>query len=159
MRRGADPQQHEVWLLPNGQKFTRAKTPGDRRAEHHNLSDLKHALGIVKTETTNGQRRAKKLTTGKDRTVTYERANGPSLAHALRATGVTEEALKDDIALLQERIIELEDKLDRTVRVAGFLARVARQREQEILLCSLCRLRRWWKGFPLKTFLRRARTL
>lgn len=39
-------RKHEVWLLPNGQRFVRAISPSDYRSGLNNLSDLKKALGL-----------------------------------------------------------------------------------------------------------------
>jgi len=38
--------KHQVYRLPNNQKFTRSRTPGDHRAPLNELSDLRRALGI-----------------------------------------------------------------------------------------------------------------
>lgn len=43
-------KKHEVWELPGGQNFTRACTPSDIRADSNNISDLKHAAGIIEPE-------------------------------------------------------------------------------------------------------------
>jgi hypothetical protein len=40
---------HEVWQLPNGRKFTRAKTPSDSRATANQLAQLKRALSTTGT--------------------------------------------------------------------------------------------------------------
>lgn len=40
-------KNHEVWQLPNGKNFVRSCTPSDVRGDLNNLSDLKHALGVV----------------------------------------------------------------------------------------------------------------
>lgn len=37
---------HNVYKLPNGKMFTRAKTPSDVRSAHNSLRDLRHCLGI-----------------------------------------------------------------------------------------------------------------
>jgi hypothetical protein len=42
-------KKHLVYQLPNGQNFVMAKTTSDpARAAHNNLSELRHALGIVR---------------------------------------------------------------------------------------------------------------
>jgi hypothetical protein len=40
--------KHLVYRLPNGHVFTRFKTPSDHRASRNELSDLRHALGMVR---------------------------------------------------------------------------------------------------------------
>lgn len=52
--------KHEVWLLPNGNKFTRAKTSSDRNAANKDLSDLRRALGIENQGKGEGERREKR---------------------------------------------------------------------------------------------------
>jgi len=44
--------KHKVWLLSNGQRFTQSTTPSDHKAALNQLSDLKHALGLIKKEAT-----------------------------------------------------------------------------------------------------------
>jgi hypothetical protein len=42
--------KHLVYKLPNGNTFTRNKTPQDRRGPLNELSDLRHALGVVREQ-------------------------------------------------------------------------------------------------------------
>jgi hypothetical protein len=57
--------KHEIWRLPNGQKFIVPISPSDKRTEANQLSDLKRLLGITKHETTVGERREKRRTLGR----------------------------------------------------------------------------------------------
>lgn len=132
--------KHEVWLLPNGQQFTRAKTSSDRRADHCDLSDLKHALGIVKTKTIVGERRERKRTNG---TAPPKLKRSLTLAEQLITTGVVEQGLKtqnDDLKVqvnnLQQSVRSLETKNERLRLVSEAYLREHKQ-------CWGCRLRRW----------------
>lgn len=53
--------KHNVWKLPNGKVFVMSKTPGKAWTSWRcHLTDLKHLLGMVKTEATVGERRERK---------------------------------------------------------------------------------------------------
>lgn len=52
--------KHQVWQLPNGQKFTRASTPGDPRSDTNALQQLKATLGIQGERGEAGERRTRK---------------------------------------------------------------------------------------------------
>ena len=56
--------RHEVWRLPNGQKFTRPRTPSDQNGARNSLCDLKKALGIENRGSGPGERREKRRTAG-----------------------------------------------------------------------------------------------
>lgn len=87
--------KHEVWRLPNGNRFVRAKTPSDRREDRHGLSDLRRALGIENTGGGIGERRKRRpkvqgVRPGLDLTRTPGLNGG--LAEQLIATGLVEAA-------------------------------------------------------------------
>lgn len=87
--------KHLVYRLPNGNKFTRAKTPSDRKAAHNDLSDLRRALGIENAGNGEGERRekrqkAKKAQRPLDLTRTPNLTGG--LAEQLQASGLVEMA-------------------------------------------------------------------
>jgi hypothetical protein len=50
-------RKHEVWVLPNGQKFTRSRTPSDVRSTANQLFTLKAALGLREAGGAVGERR------------------------------------------------------------------------------------------------------
>lgn len=52
--------RHEVWRLPNGNSFTRSKTPSDRQTGRADLTTLRRALGIENQGKGEGERRDKK---------------------------------------------------------------------------------------------------
>lgn len=130
-------KKHEVWRLPNGQKFTRSKTPSDRRAELENLQDLKRALGLTKTVATVGERREKKATNGKAKEkVKYSRAPcGATIAQQL--SGVREQSLQAEVQRLET---ETRKQAAQTAR----LLEQYRQLQDQAATCRLCRLRKWW---------------
>lgn len=88
-------RKHLVYRLPNGQKFTRSKTPSDRRAAHNDLSDLRRALGLENTGAVEGGRREKRrrqrVTSG-PLTLKRTPALAGSLAEQLIASGFAEMA-------------------------------------------------------------------
>lgn len=53
-------KKHLVYGFPDGSTFTVASTPSDVRAVRNQIRDLKHRLGLVKAETTVGERREKR---------------------------------------------------------------------------------------------------
>ena len=102
-------KNHEVWGLPNGRTFVRACTSSDIRSDLNNLSDLKHALGVVSEQkaekpVATAEKPAKK---GVARPVRYPANN--TLAEKLSASGVTYEALASRMADAERRIAELEE--------------------------------------------------
>ena len=57
--------KHEVWRLPNGRKFTRAKTMSDAyRGSLNSLAELRKALGVENRGHGEGERRERKRTDG-----------------------------------------------------------------------------------------------
>lgn len=122
-------RKHEIWRLPNGQNFVRASTSSDQRAEHNNLSDLRHTLGAVKSTATQGERRPKRLKRGAAPAKTqYKRVETLSLAQSLRMAGLTDDALRDRMAEMETRMRELEQRLEAA--------------ENHIASCWACRLSR-----------------
>lgn len=126
-------RKHEVWSLPNGKNFVRGKTPSDRRSDDNNLSDLKHALQVVKPVAVEGERKPKRIKRGPAPAKTqYKRAETLSLAQSLRLAGLTDDALRDRLNAHEARMNELEQRL---VAV-----------EAHIETCWACRLSSWLKA-------------
>jgi hypothetical protein len=87
--------KHLVYRLPNGNKFTRAKTPSDRKAAHNDLSDLRRALGMKNAGGGEGERRERRPKTKParrplDLTRTPDLKGG--LAEQLAASGLVDMA-------------------------------------------------------------------
>lgn len=126
-------RKHEIWSLPNGRNFVRPATPSDQKSDANGLSDLKHALNIVKPVAVQGERRAKKVTHGPAQPKTrYKKPETLSLAQSLRMAGLTDDALRDRMAAQETRMCELEQRL---VTV-----------ESHIANCLACRLSAWLRS-------------
>lgn len=123
-------KRHEVWQLPNGQMFTRSKTPSDFRAADNNLTDLKRALGIVEPERGKpGERREKPNKPGREKRTTITPSR--TLRDQLTESGVLEEALRVQITDLEAKISNQRLLLE---TLSGYTER-----------CWGCKLRRFWK--------------
>jgi len=99
--------RHEVWQLPNGKSFVRACTPSDVRSDFNNLSDLKHALGVVGEKKTDAPPKDRKAKPGVSRAVRYPANN--ILGEKLAAAPVAYQALADRCAAMEARIVDLEN--------------------------------------------------
>lgn len=111
--------KHEVWRLPNGNKFTRPKTPSCGRSHSNSLSDLKEALGLTQHKTTVGVRRQKPKKQKPDRKPAWTTAPvNTTMAEKLMVSGAVE-------GTLRARIEELTSEADS---------------------CPWCRVRRWVKA-------------
>lgn len=62
-------REHDIWLLPNGKKFTIGTSMSDRRAPYNTMQNLKHLLGLVDSspKDTEGERRERKSKGGGSR--------------------------------------------------------------------------------------------
>lgn len=126
-------KRHEVWRLPNGQKFTRSKTPSDRFADDNSLGDLKRALGLNKTIATVGERRDKRRARGKILQATiFKKTINTALSDELRIAGVSEDLLKEKIEALRTRNERLEQERNLW--------------RNQVESCLICRVRIWWKN-------------
>lgn len=126
-------RKHEVWSLPNGKNFVRGKTPSDQRSDDNNLSDLKHALQVVKPVAVEGERKPKRIKRGAAPAKTqYKRAETLSLAQSLRMAGLTDDALRDRMSAQETRMGQLEQRLS--------------DAEAHIENCWACRLSGWLKS-------------
>lgn len=126
--------KHEVWLLPNGKKFTRAKTPSDYRAEENQLHDLRHALGLVDSspKLEEGQRREKKPRVKRP----PQRLVGSPMASAMVTSGAV--SLDD----LQSRIEMQRTEITKLIRANE----KSRTEAQRLIAsrCRWCKLKDWW---------------
>lgn len=104
--------KHQVWELPNGQTFVRANTPSDVRAEHNNLSDLRHAAGILDPERGKpGERRDRRRKPGRMDTASHVHAAPCSdFAEKLSLSGAVEASLRNEIQILAEQLQRAEAK-------------------------------------------------
>lgn len=59
--------KHEVWLLPNGAKYTRAVTPSDARSDENALRQLRQSLGVNVQRGEPGERRRRRSKPGAQR--------------------------------------------------------------------------------------------
>lgn len=126
-------RKHEIWSLPNGQNFVRPATPSDTKSDANGLSDLKHALGIVKPAAVQGERRAKKAAHGPAQPKTrYKKPETLSLAQSLRMAGLTDDALRERLNAQETKMQELEQRL----AVA----------EDHIEHCWACRVNTWLRS-------------
>lgn len=72
--------KHEVWLLPDGRKFVRAKTPSCPRAGDNQASELRKLLGLVdETRGTPGERRERVVKKTQAVVSRAELSNGPRM--------------------------------------------------------------------------------
>lgn len=120
-------RKHFVYEMPDGQNVVLSGTPKDpTTTKKKQITDIKRAAGIHESKP--AVIREKKHKPGRHGEARYRPAPPPNNAFAdqLRTLGVTEKALRQEIADLQETITELR----------AFRAR-----------CLLCRLRDWltWK--------------
>lgn len=122
--------KHRVWELPNGRNFVEPKTPSDKRAADNRLSDLKHALGTVKTTATEGERRVKVRKLGPaPQKSQYKKTETLSLAQSLRMAGLTDDALRERMSAQEAQVRELAERLG-TV-------------ENHLTTCWACRISAW----------------
>ncbi len=90
-------KKHEVYKLSNGQVFTRAATPSDRRAAANQLSELKRLLGLTKTEATEGARRERKARGGAAEPKFRLSGGFNSLGEKFLAAGLVESELRQEL--------------------------------------------------------------
>ena len=119
-------KKHQIWQLPNGQKFVRACTPSDQRGDQNNLTELKHAAGLLDPERGQaGERRERKHKPGRMETSrTIHAAPVSDFAAKLSMSGAIEAGLRSEIESLNRQLAE------------------ALARECE---CWWCRFERWRK--------------
>lgn len=130
-------RKHEVWRLPNGRNFVRAKTTSDCRSERNNLSDLRRALGIEVERGQPGERR-EKVYRPKQRPSRefFEKPVNNGLADQLRLKGVAESALREELELVQFENASLKEQLEEA-------AEEIEQLESRACACLWCRARSW----------------
>ena len=108
-------RKHEVWELPNGKNFVRAKTSSDCRSEHNNLSDLKRELGVVTPPKSAAPSRTQMRRRKPTATVSHERLKSNvaslNLAESLRMAGLSDDALRDRVSAAETRLYEAERRL------------------------------------------------
>lgn len=127
-------RKHEVYELPNGKNFVRASTPSDRRADLNSLSDLKRQLGVetVKEQASPSRNKLSRKRAPKGHGKA-ERIRGKvaslSLAESLRLAGLTDDALRERVALLERRVEMIESQ-----------HRSIQDHQQQ---CLACRVARW----------------
>ena len=89
---------HEVWLLPDGKKFVKAKTPSCHRSGDNQASELRKLLGLVdENRGTPGERRERQLKKTQVVPIRTDLSNGPpasggslvDLQHIWKANEVT----------------------------------------------------------------------
>jgi hypothetical protein len=129
-------KKHLCYTLSNGKLFTRASTPSSRHNGIVELTTLKRALGIQKNVFVEGERREKKakVTNGYAPAKFSKPAFNSVLADKLQIIGVTEDSLRDEIAMLNyenEMVRELNEYL------VGENFRL----ENKACECGWCRLR------------------
>lgn len=132
-------KKHEVWQLPNGNNFIRAKTPSDSNEALNNLTDLKRALGISAPDRGQpGERRAHKHKPGRMGISHAAKIEAPiiaSLQDKLRGSGAVELGLRSTIWMLRREITRNQ--------VANLRKRKRLQREAvERGHCWWCRVKR-----------------
>lgn len=143
-------KNHEIWSLPNGKTFTRAKTPSDQNEDRNNLTDLKRALGITKTVATVGERRPKVVKNVTERPIKYDKPVNGSLASQLKDAGISDEAIRDRMSALETRIstLELTASMNEEIR-EGLRERILEigdgiaALEKHVNECWACRLWKW----------------
>lgn len=131
--------KHEVWRLPNGQKFTRATTPSDYHADDNNLSDLRELLGLVDHSSKETPRTTPKTRKSGVYRATEIRPAGinTSLRDQLASVGLIEESLRGRISGLNAALRRLQrDQSRKRARIARmFYCR-----------CWWCRAVRWMRS-------------
>lgn len=128
-------RKHQVYELPNGKNFVRASTPSDSKSDLNNLSDLNHQLEIVVPKKIGAApSRAKTLRAKPKKQVSTERMKSKvaslSLAESLRMAGLTDDALRDQVAAIGSRVAEIEERQQRI--------------EEHQSRCPACRFMNWW---------------
>lgn len=108
-------RKHEVYELPNGKNFVRAKTPSDTKSDLNNLSDLKHQLQIVTPRKIGAAPSRAKLSKAKPtKQVSTERMKSKvaslSLAESLRMAGLTDDVIRDRVSDIETRLCDLESR-------------------------------------------------
>jgi hypothetical protein len=94
--------KHHVYELPNGKNFVVSATPSDTRGELNALSDLRHALGVVKTKPTSEPRKPRKVKPGRAPSESWGLpAESSPFASALRQSGLVEQQLRTRIGQLE----------------------------------------------------------
>ena len=136
--------KHEVWQLPNGKKFVRAKTPSDKDSARNNLSDLKHALGIQSNGGQVGERREK--TVRPKRQLQRERFDdvpklNTGLADKLRLLGVSEDRLRGDIEFLDAQNVFLQQEISDLINENEQMEALLLAFQLGPCLCGWCRLK------------------
>lgn len=108
-------RNHEVWQLPNGKNFVRAKTPSDSHGDDNNLSDLKRELGIVTVKEPAAPSATKMRRRKLGKTVQHERLKSNvaslNLAESLRMAGLTDDALRERLTQAETRMEEIQQQL------------------------------------------------
>jgi hypothetical protein len=131
--------KHLMWLLPNGNKFTQAKTPSDSRADLNSLSDLRKALGIFDPERgLAGPRRERKAKPGRQAVARPIAPVSTVMADQLMKTGIVEEGLRKKISELEGGMRELHAALAEERSIIFDL-------RAEIDGMWWNRLKRWWR--------------
>lgn len=148
--------KHYVYRLPNGNKFTRSKTPSDRRASHKDLSELRRALGMENAGNGEGERREKRPKARKaEQPLSLKptpRMSG-TLAEQLKAAGVTGRGAvtPTEREVYVRHVRRLKEERD---ALAEILAAERRARRHELAhYRQSLRSRFWW---PFDYFLFRA---
>ena len=107
--------KHEVWKLSNGRTFTRSSTPSDQHAASQQLRDLRHALGMFKNHSgiavikpRGVSRRQPKGTRPAPPKVIRASVNN-GLAEELRAKGLIEDRLREEMERLWAQLQKAED--------------------------------------------------
>ena len=97
-------KKHQIWKLPNGKTFVRAKTSSCKFEEKKSYNELRNLLGLVdENRGQAGERRAKKNGNGRTESFQYNRNINTSLADKLSLNGVLEETLRKQIEVLENQ--------------------------------------------------------
>lgn len=147
IRRG----KHQVWCLPNGQKFTESASPSDRRAAINSLLTLRRVLGLQYQQTTPSAvtpgKKRKKYKPGRKEVIHLERQPfNSTLAEQLQAQGLIESALREENAVLHREVERLTELLNQTVQHASLLAQESLRLEAELRMTVWQKLQRWIKS-------------
>ena len=142
-------RKHKVYGLGNGKNFVRSSTPC-KSGDLNDLHNLRRLLGLNKTEFMDGERRERKVKATNGNGYTPARFSKPSfnstLADKLQAVGLTEDVMRDEIAMLNYEVEtlreELQSQMDELIECDAVIVGL----ELRTCECWWCKVKGWTRS-------------